>query len=181
MFYKGTHLDPGPDDHRVEPMPVDEGTPRLRNIALSNVIAESNDGGYITGLPEMPIEGVSFDNCRITSNKPCFAARVNGLTFHNVQFICKEGPAAIVCEDIKDLDITGLKYSQPAPGSAAIELTGIEGGYIRNCSTAPGTDAFIRLRGKNNRDIIIGANNTATATRQIALEDGATTEAIKKM
>ncbi|HEY5345133.1 MAG TPA: hypothetical protein VIK62_02180, partial [Verrucomicrobiae bacterium] len=44
---------------------------RMRNILISNVIADSVDkmsGIQITGLPEQPIEGVRLENIRLTSN-----------------------------------------------------------------------------------------------------------------
>lgn len=44
---------------------------RARNILISNVIVDGVDmasGVQIMGLPELPVEGVSFDNIRLVSN-----------------------------------------------------------------------------------------------------------------
>jgi hypothetical protein len=57
--------DPVVTDQR--PRPIDAGTPRVRRLSFGNIIA--NDAHYaaahIYGLPEMPIEDVSFRDVAI--------------------------------------------------------------------------------------------------------------------
>ncbi len=45
------------------PQPVDEGTPRFRNIHLSDITAtDIKRAALIEGLPEMPVQGLSISN-----------------------------------------------------------------------------------------------------------------------
>ncbi len=50
------------------PRPVDEGTPRVRRIHLSHISVRDAHyaAAFLYGLPEMPIEDVSFDDVSIT-------------------------------------------------------------------------------------------------------------------
>lgn len=49
------------------PYPVDESTPAIRNILISNIIVNNADAaaGFIYGLPEQPVEDIAFANCHI--------------------------------------------------------------------------------------------------------------------
>lgn len=53
------------------PAPVDEGTPAIRNISISNmtVINATACAGVIAGLPEQPVENIRFSNCQITMSR----------------------------------------------------------------------------------------------------------------
>ena len=45
-----------------EPLPVDEGTPQLRDVSITGVRARGITGsaGFFYGLPEMPVENISI-------------------------------------------------------------------------------------------------------------------------
>lgn len=50
--------------------PVDEGTPGIRNIMISNVMVTNATAaaGFIYGLAEQYVENITFSNCRISMN-----------------------------------------------------------------------------------------------------------------
>ena len=111
------------------PQPVDEGTPAFRRIHLSNVTARDAGAcaGFFYGLPEMPIEDISFDNVSVhmdADGKPDVPAMMDNLesmkrkgiylnnvknaNFNNVQITNHEGDAFTVenCESIKFINCT---------------------------------------------------------------------------
>ncbi len=62
-----------------EPYPVDDGTPVIRDILISNVFVNDAEAmaGFIYGLPESNIENITFSNCHVRMNpnkKPALAA-----------------------------------------------------------------------------------------------------------
>lgn len=106
---------------------MDEGTPAFRRIHLSNVTARDAGAcaGFFYGLPEMPIEDISFDNVSVhldTDGKPDVPAMMDNLepmkrkgiylnnvknaSFNNVQITNHEGEAFTIenCEGIKVLN-----------------------------------------------------------------------------
>ncbi len=178
MFYAGTHLDPGPDAHRVAAAPVDAGTPQIRNIRVSDVTADDcEDGGYLAGLPEMPIANVSFSDVRISARRAMFAARVAGLSLNNVQIAVAEGPA-IVCENVRDLDLCGLRLS-PAESAAAVELTDVAGAHIRDCRGETAT--LVSVAGADSADIALGAGNRPAGATAVRLADDVAPTAVEKV
>ncbi len=50
------------------PAPVDEGTPAIRDISISNmtIMNATACAGVIAGLPEQPVKNIRFSNCQIT-------------------------------------------------------------------------------------------------------------------
>jgi hypothetical protein len=85
MFYSGA-------DKPDETHPVNEGTPRFRDILINNVFARgSKSAGQITGLKEMPIERVVFSNVRVRADKPFLCRDAKDISFFNVLIETPEG------------------------------------------------------------------------------------------
>ncbi len=70
------------------PEPVSERTPRLRNLHFKSIASDHPDQAAqaicINGLPEMPIEGVTFENIRITSKEGMSCNNAQRVTMKNV-------------------------------------------------------------------------------------------------
>ena len=180
MFYTGTHLDPAPDAHRVSFEPVGPGTPRVRNVRLSDILAEDcNEVGYIAGLPEMPIEDVALVNVRVTARRALFAARVRGLTLHDAQIAVAAGPT-VVCEDVEDLDIAGLRERGGETAGATIELTGVKGASVRDCRPGP-SGRLVRVEGEGSERIVVGPNPLASGGEVVTLAGGVDSRAVKRL
>lgn len=104
--------------------PVNEGTPAFRRIHLSNVTAREAgaSAGFLYGLPEMPIEDISFQNVSIhmaKDAKPGIPAMMDNLEpiagrgiflnyvkdalFSNVQILGYQGKAFTIehCENVR--------------------------------------------------------------------------------
>lgn len=111
------------------PHPVDEGTPAFRRIHLSNVTAREAgaSAGFFYGLPEMPIEDISFhdvyihmaddakpdkpammDGIEPMTRKGIYLNNVKNAVFSNVKITNHEGKAFTIenCEDIRITDCT---------------------------------------------------------------------------
>ena len=87
MFYHGS-------DTVEEKHAVDEGTPRFRDILINNVTARgAKSAGQVTGLKEMPIEGVTFSNVRIAAEKGFTCTDARNITFFDVKIDAQTGPA----------------------------------------------------------------------------------------
>jgi len=73
----------------LETRPVDETTPAFRNISIKNVCCSGAEGAMnMIGLPEMPISGISLENCEITSKygilmRFCEDIRMKSVKVHN--------------------------------------------------------------------------------------------------
>ena len=53
---------------RQAPPPPANPLPSFRNVKIINVSGDAQTAGTINGLPDSPIQGVTFQNCQITAN-----------------------------------------------------------------------------------------------------------------
>jgi len=105
-FYHG-------DDKPGDVFPVDEGTPRFRDFHFSNITARgAADAGGITGLREMPIENISFNNVHIQAAKGFTCTNAREISFLDVVINTGEGPALIL-RNATDVDSSRLRTQTP--------------------------------------------------------------------
>ncbi len=118
MFYSGRE---GSEELR----PAGEGTPRFRDIRISNITARgSKTAGSILGLKEMPIEAVSFSEVRIQAGKGFLCERAKDIEFHDVQIDTAQGPA-LTARDVDGLELKGFKTGTAHAGTPPIELKNV--------------------------------------------------------
>lgn len=168
------------DDSKSE---VTEGTPVFRNIHFSNItVRNANYGGFFTGLPELPVERITFSNVYIDATKgrareksggseedynhiPAmadgydivegfFCKNIKDIEFHNVQVDTKRGPAFIF-ENVENLEIDGFKTGTLHSSVPAIELRQVKAASIDTQGPFKAKGPFIKISGAETRDIFI--------------------------
>jgi hypothetical protein len=118
------------------PAPINEGTPRFRRIHFSHITARNAQfaAAFLYGLPETPIEDISFDDVSISMapNAPAgppdmaddiapmqragfFARYVRGLRLNHVAIENQIG-APFLIEDATDVEISASGTST-SPGN----------------------------------------------------------------
>jgi polygalacturonase len=125
LLYTGT---------RFPERPIDRTTPIFRNLHFSN-IAVTNGRTYgieILGLPEMPVENVTFDSIRIEGKLGIHAVDARRIRFRTLTIATPARPA-IVLEDVMEFDLGGCK---------------VEGNNV----------GAVRIGGARSRDIILPAS-----------------------
>jgi polygalacturonase len=114
MFYMGK-------DRPVDKFEVGEGTPRFRDFLFSNIEARgATDAGSITGLREMPVENISFNNVHIASEKGFTCTETRGINFYDVEINPSEGPALLL-RDAADIDTMRLRSRTLAAGTPLVQ------------------------------------------------------------
>ncbi len=180
MFYTGTHLDAASDAHRVAAEPAGPGTPRVRNIRLSDIVAEEcSEVGYIAGLPEMPVEDVAMTHVHVSAERGCFASRVRGLTLRDVEVAVAAGPA-LVCEDCEDLDIAALRDRSADAAAATVELANVTGASLRDCRPRP-SGRLVHVAGGASQRIVVGPNPLARGEQVVTLAGDVDSAAVTRL
>jgi hypothetical protein len=111
------------------PAPINEGTPRFRRIHFGHITARNAQfaAAFLYGLPERPIEDISFDDVSISmaTNAPAgppdmaddiapmqragfFARHVRGLRLNNVAIENQIG-APFLIDDATDVEISASR------------------------------------------------------------------------
>lgn len=75
------------DEVKEDIMPVDETTPEVRDIHFSNINCTGSEVTlFINGLPELPVSGLTFENCSIRGESGADINHARNLSFRNVTF-----------------------------------------------------------------------------------------------
>jgi hypothetical protein len=155
--------------HHLPEEPVSERTPTFRNIYVNDLSGTGvRDMGRLRGLPEMPIQGVIFNNVRVSAKNGLNVSNVKDIELHNVQFDVEEGPA-LRLKDIENLELDGFRTRKPHEDTPVVEGENVNGAFIRACSAFPGTAIFLRLTGEATNGIFLSGNNLRGAERAIDL------------
>lgn len=143
---------------KTTPEPVSERTPRFRNIHLSNITAQTAQAIYISGLAEMPVENVTFNDIQFEAKTGAILKEAMNIEFHNVRIDTREG-AALTAERVVGLTIDGVKTLNPVAGKPVIDLKDVQDGFMYNCSPVKNTGTFLQVQGEASKNIILKHNN----------------------
>ncbi|MXV15188.1 glycoside hydrolase family 28 protein [Hufsiella ginkgonis] len=160
---------------KTQPEPVSERTPQFRNIHFSNITGEVNQAAFLNGLAEMPIENVTFNNINLIAKTGFSIKEAKFIEFHQVKVSTTAGPV-IVAENVKFLEINGVKSTSPGTGAAVAELTDSEDVFVSGCTTLPGSGVFLRLTGAKTRNIALKGNSFTYGTPVV--KDASVTEKV---
>ena len=132
---------------------ANEKPPVFRNMLIRNVIGDGAPTAILLqGLEDSPIQNVWFDNMTISSTKGVVCNYVKGLVFSSVQVTPSKGPV---------FDLTN-----------ACQIT------IQKANAPKGTDVFLKLEGKDSRDVRIEASDLSEAKQKFVTGDGVAADAV---
>ena len=101
--------------------PVDEGTPKFRDLLFSNITARgAKRAGIITGLREMPIEDVTFSNVHIAAATGFSITAATGVVFQDCVIDTAAGPALLL-DRATDVDTPRLRTHTPHPNTPLVQ------------------------------------------------------------
>jgi hypothetical protein len=127
-------------------MPVNEGTPRFRDIVISKILCRgAGRAVMLEGLPEMPIEGIVLEDVRMTATRGLATIDADAITLRRVDIGAAGGPVLAV-RDSKNVTVEGGR-------------------------AAPGAGVFLRVDGANSSAIRVTGVDVTGA--KIAMETGA--------
>jgi hypothetical protein len=183
--------------HANWPPEKDRPAGAIRNVKIQNVIARGYGSSVCNGHPDSWLDGVSFENVKLTvAHDPAAAydKAVHGLVFRQARNlrlrdveIVWEGPVSekwqsgLAFDEVQGLVLDGVKASQ-APGvetAPGILFHLVDMAVIRNCQAADGTGTFLLFTGEGTKDILLERNDFRKARLPYSFGDGAKPEALK--
>ncbi len=155
---------------RTDPTPVSEKTPIFRNFHFSNITAQTKEAIFINGLAEMPVENITFSDIQFDAETGANIKEAKNIEFHNVRINTQKG-SAIKTENVKGLEIDGVKTLTPISNTPVVALNNTEDVFIHNCSPILGTDIFLQLKGAQTKQITVKGNNFKYAKNAMQKEE----------
>ncbi len=147
----------------------------VEDVTLSNLFIESEEGGpadWVTRkIQEIP---KSYPEARNFGRLPAYglySRHVTGLRLRNLEFkaASAEQRPVIFCEDVKNLDVLGLRSPAIAGTQPTVKLTDVRQALIQGCVASPGTKTFLEIQGSQTDNVVLmnthlGTTNPAVTT-----------------
>lgn len=148
----------------------------VEDVTLSNIRIESGENGPVEWAgAKIPELAGSYPEARMFGRLPAFGLycrHVQGLRLNHVEFVCgtAEMRPALYCDDVRDLDVDGLR-SAPANGSQPIiKLSQTQRALVRGCSAPAGTRTFLEVAGDQSHGITLMNNELSRADKAAATD-----------
>ncbi|MBS7605103.1 MAG: glycoside hydrolase family 28 protein [Candidatus Bathyarchaeia archaeon] len=94
----------------LPPEPFSERTPILRQFKISNIICDGAERAVeVSGLPEMPIEKIIFENIKIRSKKGIYLNNCRKLKMIYVEIETDDYAPPLECHNVEDLELIDFK------------------------------------------------------------------------
>ena len=147
---------------KTTPEPVSERTPIFRNIHFSGITGDGNRVGDVTGLAEMPVENITFDDIQLDAKTGFKLKDDKGIEFHNVTINTESGPA-IMATTTEALEFDGVKTTKPHAGTPVIDLSKVKRVFVHGCTAVPETETFLRVSDDSADEVTLEGNNLKLA------------------
>ena len=153
----------------------------------------------MAGLREMPIHNVSFDNIIVEMatgddvkghfpadwygqkdivGRGFLCRNIKDVRFNNFE-IRNTRSAALHIDNSRNVEVSGLQSSFERPVPAAIEVRDIGRCFFRRCGVTGGGSVFMKVAGKNNRDIYLSETEAIECADKAVFSDGAGKNCVK--
>lgn len=140
-------------ESKVEP--VSERTPVFRNIHLSNITgSDIKQIGYIKGIEEMPVQGLSFSNINMKAEAGFIVDIAEDIRFDNVDFSSQTG-SPWQFSKCKQIVLNNVRSKYPVNQQPIVTFEDVDNAIINNCFQMTPVKDFYKA---NNSHIIEGHN-----------------------
>ena len=152
---------------KVKTHSVTEETPVFRNIHFSDIsVSDANVVAEIRGLPEMPVQNISFSNINIiSSDEGMMIENANRMLLDNVIVNAKYSPA-LIARDVEDIEIE--RFTDPVPNAdvPVIQFEDVNNAVIQSCTASEGTGTFLEMVKGTTKDIFVNNNRLSKAKKE---------------
>jgi hypothetical protein len=152
----------------VPPEPLSDRTPRFRNIHISGVTGSATQAGLLVGLAESPLQNVSIEDVNLIAKQGFTIRDANDIRLRGVRVDTEAGPA-FIAERVENLQLSEVGTVAPHAATPVVELADVKHALVRGCFAAPGTDGFLRVRGRGSEAIFLDGNDLLGAKTPVSV------------
>ena len=147
----------------------------VEDVTLSNIRIDSEEAGKSDWVNrEIPDVPKAYPEARMFGRLPSYGfycRHVTGLRLRNIEFksAASEARPAIFCDDVKNLDVAGLR-SRPIVGTQpVVKLVQTRQAFLQNCSAPAGTKAFLEVAGDKTEGVVLAGCDLMAAEQAAQL------------
>jgi hypothetical protein len=137
----------------------------VEDVTLSNIRIESQEAGLAEWVDrEVPEQPKSYPEARMFGRLPAYGLycrHVSGLRMRGIEFSAaeKEARPAIVCDDVKSLDLSGFRAAAVSSGQPVIRLKQTRSALLTGCTAPAGTKTFVEASGVESGEVTLTASS----------------------
>jgi hypothetical protein len=156
----------------------------VEDVTLSNIRIDSEENGKDTWAKrEVPEVEKSYPEARMFGRLPAYGfycRHVKGLRLRNVEFKSPPGEErpALLCEDVRELEVAGLRTMPTAGSPSVIKLMQTRNVLLRDCLAPAGTKTFLEVSGSRTDHVVLMNNDLSTAEKIVEFGPGAAKEMV---
>jgi hypothetical protein len=133
----------------------------VEDVTLAGIRIESEEAGLeewvSREIPEVPR---AYPEARMFGRLPSYGfycRHVTGLRMKDITIGAAAGEKrpALVCDDVKGLDVSGLRTAAVASSQPVVKFIQTSGAWLRDCAAPKGTQVFLRLEGERTGEIAV--------------------------
>ena len=157
----------------------------IEGITLSNIQVTYPGGGTSEeaakrDLPELEAQYPEYFMWGVLPAYGLYARHATGLSLNNVRFELASDDIrpAIVCDQVRDLDVAGLRAGSNLNMESLLRLRSTRDAFIQGCKPLGDARVFVRVEGKDSSDIAFGSNDLHRVKTRFEVADGADVKAV---
>jgi polygalacturonase len=137
----------------------------VENVTLSNIRLEFCGGGTAEDAQrEIPERIEAYPSGKMFGTLSAygfFCRHARNLRLHNIDlsFDLDDQRPAIICDDVRDLDLAALRADVSSRAAYGIQLRDVHGAWIQGCRPTTAVDTFLRLDHETCDDIHMVTTN----------------------
>jgi hypothetical protein len=150
----------------------------VEDVTFAGIRIDSDEAGLEEWvnreIPEIP---KAYPEARMFGRLPSYGfycRHVTGLRMRDITLAGAPGEErpALVCDDVKGLDVSGLRTVSVASRQPVVKLIHTRGAWLRDCAAPKGAQAFLRLEGERTGEIAVSSCDLRGAKRPIEMGPG---------
>jgi hypothetical protein len=147
----------------------------VEDVTVSGIRIASDEAGkeewVSREIPEMP---AAYPEARMFGRLPAFGfycRHVKGLRLRDLTLsgAAAETRPAITCDDVKDLDIRGLRTTKVASAQPVVKLVQAAAVRLTDCAAPDGAGIFLEAQGDRTRRIVLSGCDLSGAQKPVEL------------
>ena len=161
------------------------GAARPREITFSNLDVSFPGGGTAVEAARRIVPDLERDypECYIFGVLPAYAFYVHHadrITLDNVRFQleAKDLRPAIVCDDVEEFDVAGLKAEGNPRAESLLRMQNAREVYVRGARVLTPIGTFLQVEGDKTRRIVVKGNNLSLVGKVVSRAAGVRAEAV---
>ena len=151
-------------------------------VTLTDIRIRTEEGGQKNwGWPGVPEHEKDYPEIRMFGRLPAYGFYIRharNLRLRNIEIISDKDDfrPAVVCDDVKDILVSGFETRCPIPPDTIFELKNCHEVFIQGSRAPKDTNVFARIIGPSSGQITLFSNELGRAKEAYACSDGASLE-----